>query len=454
MLRDRFGTKPLYYYYNGNNFYFSSSLSSLSKNIRSLEVKINNKSLNYYLNFGYNFGENSLIKGINQVNNSQMVTFDDRNKTIKKEYFISNPPLIKDNIDFRHTIREAFESKHDLAILLSGGVDSNVLFRENIKFNKKDTTAFSTKFLDVNEKYNEDFYSAKKQSARSNVKFEEINISYADFLDNLKDSYHALEEPILNIGIPIYYISFKYIRSKGFRSIVSGDGGDELFFGYSFQKLLYNYNKYNIFYKHIDYYQKNIFGRKKLILIFYYLFMKKYDLLFNIINNLNLLNKIDTNDIFKNFGDRKITNLKEFFEEDLNFKLSNDFVSLKDNLGMNFNLETRFPFLQASIVDYLKKINFNTFFDKNINKKFLFNIYKNDVDNEYFLSRKKGWTIPNKWLTNSETINFCVNNLPKNYDIFLKSIGIEYNKNKFFYNIKYRTLIFSLLTWCKKNNLL
>ena len=74
---------------------------------------------------------------------------------------------------------EAFESKHDLAILLSGGVDSNVLFRENIKFNKKDTTAFSTKFLDVNEKYNEDFYSAKKQSARSNVKFEEINISYA-----------------------------------------------------------------------------------------------------------------------------------------------------------------------------------------------------------------------------------------------------------------------------------
>ena len=182
--------------------------------------------------------------------------------------------------------------------------------------------------------------------------------------------------------------------------------------------------------------------------------MKKYDLLFNIINNLNLLNKIDTNDIFKNFGDRKITNLKEFFEEDLNFKLSNDFVSLKDNLGMNFNLETRFHFLQASIVDYLKKINFNTFFDKNINKKFLFNIYKNDVDNEYFLSRKKGWTIPNKWLTNSETINFCVNNLPKNYDIFLKSIGIEYNKNKFFYNIKYRTLIFSLLTWCKKNNLL
>ena len=104
---------------------------------------------------------------------------------------------------------------------------------------------------------------------------------------------------------------------------------------------------------------------------------------------MNLLNKIDTNDIFKNFGDRKITNLKEFFEEDLNFKLSNDFVSLKDNLGMNFNLETRFPFLQASIVDYLKKINFNTFFDKNINKKFYLIFIKMMLIMNIFYQEKK-----------------------------------------------------------------
>lgn len=454
LLRDRFGTKPLFYYFDGSKFYFSSSLTSLSKNIISINLQINKEALNKYINFGYNFGNKTLLDKIDQVENSEIVIFDDRNKNIKKYKITSDQTLIKNTIDFRSTIRESFNSKHNVALLLSGGIDSNILLKEHILYEKDKTTAFSTKFINVDEKYNEDFFIAKKQSQKNNVKFEQIEIDSKNFLDNLNDSYQALEQPILNISIPIYYISFKTIRSKNFRSVISGDGGDELFYGYSHQKLLYYFNKLNFFYKHQNYYKQSFYGRKKLILIFYYLLSKKYDLLFNLINNLNLFKDTFNNNIGISFGENKINNLKSFFEEDLNYKLSNDFVALKDNLGMNFSLESRFPFLQSSIVNYSKKFKLNTFFDSKINKKFLYDIYNNEIDENIFKSRKKGWSIPTNWLTAKETIDFYHRSLPKNYNSFLENIGIKFDKEKYKSFPKYRTLLYSLLVWSKKNMLL
>jgi len=454
LFRDRFGTKPLFYYFDGSKFYFSSSLTSLSKNILSINLEINKESLNKYINFGYNFGEKTLLNKINQVENGQIIIFDDKRKILKSKKFISKPTSIKNYENFRSTIRNSFESKHNVALLLSGGIDSNILLKENIIFSKERTTAFSTKFLDVEDKYNEDFFIAKNQSFKNNVKFEEIEIDNKMFLDNLKESYKSLEQPILNIGIPIYYISFKKIRSQKFRSVIAGDGGDELFFGYSYQKLLYYFNKFYFFYKHQDYFKNNIYGKKKLLLISYYLLTKNYDLLFNEINNLNLFSNKRFYDRLNVFQNNKVSDLKKYFEEDLNFKLSNDFVALKDNLGMSFNLETRFPFLQSSIVNYINKFSLKKFYNSKINKSFLYNIYKNEIDKEIFTSRKKGWTIPNTWLIEKETINFYQNSLPQNYKSFLDSIGIKFNRQNYDMNIKYRTLIFSLLTWSKKNKLL
>ena len=454
LFRDRFGTKPLFYYFDGNKFYFSSSLTSLSKNILSINLEINKKSLNNYINFGYNFGDQTLLSKINQVDNSQVIIFDDKKKKLKSKKFTSKPTSIKNYENFRSTICNSFESKHNVALLLSGGIDSNILFKEHLIFSKEKTTTFSTKFSNVEDKYNEDFFIAKNQSSKNNVKFEEIEIDNNMFLDNLEESYKSLEQPILNIGIPIYYISFKKIRSKNFRSVIAGDGGDELFFGYSYQKLLYYFNKLYFLYKHQDYLKNNIYGKKKILLISYYLLTKNYSLLFNEINNLNLFSKKGAYDRINVFKNNKVNNLKKYFEEDLNFKLSNDFVALKDNLGMNFNLETRFPFLQSSIVNYLNKFSLKKFFNSKVNKSFLYDIYKNDIEKEIFTSRKKGWTIPNDWLVEKETINFYKNSLPHNYKSFLDSIGIEFNKQNYDKNIKYRTLIFSLLIWSKKNSLL
>ena len=63
-IRDYTGTKPLYYKVSNKNFFFSSEawfLYSLS------EKKIDNKSLQFYLNFGFCPEENTLIKNVKKV---------------------------------------------------------------------------------------------------------------------------------------------------------------------------------------------------------------------------------------------------------------------------------------------------------------------------------------------------------------------------------------------------
>ena len=64
------------------------------------------------------------------------------------------------------------------------------------------------------------------------MKIIKTNITEDDYIDNFYNSFSLIEEPNRNIGNPGYYLNYINQSKLGFRSVLTGDGGDEIFVGY------------------------------------------------------------------------------------------------------------------------------------------------------------------------------------------------------------------------------
>ena len=133
--RDRFGVKPLYYSILNNNLYFSSSAKSIYT-LDFFKRKINLKNLQSVLSKRYVKDSEHIFENIYQVNPGQIIKY--KNNIIFKETFIKennfegisgrNEELNKILGNFFDNDIESFNlSDVDIGIMLSSGVDSNLL---------------------------------------------------------------------------------------------------------------------------------------------------------------------------------------------------------------------------------------------------------------------------------------------------------------------------------------
>ena len=61
--RDRFGVKPLYYWFNGNSIVFGSEIKAIIAH-PEFKVSVNLDSLNEYFTFQNQFSYNTLFEGV------------------------------------------------------------------------------------------------------------------------------------------------------------------------------------------------------------------------------------------------------------------------------------------------------------------------------------------------------------------------------------------------------
>ena len=65
------------------------------------------------------------------------------------------------------------------------------------------------------------------------MNFYEIEINKKTFFEDFIDTFKIIEETNRNFNNPAYNILFKRQKEMGYRSILSGLGGDEIFIGYN-----------------------------------------------------------------------------------------------------------------------------------------------------------------------------------------------------------------------------
>lgn len=236
LYRDSSGQKCLYYREDAGGFSFASEIKGLLA-LPNAKRTIDAYALSITQSIGYLPGHRTLVGGISKLLPSEVITYDLARKTLTKKLFDGRGVGYYDSKSpeevMHSVIHEHLQSKKELSINLSGGMDSSLIFHEAVTSGHS-VTAFSTRFDIQGGNYNYDAELAERLAHEYGQTFVGINVTKRSYLENFVTAYSAIEEPNFNISVPIYYETARNegVHGKGLRVVLSGDGGDELFGGY------------------------------------------------------------------------------------------------------------------------------------------------------------------------------------------------------------------------------
>ena len=249
LARDKFGEKPLYYGWIDNDFYFSSELSAINQ-LHKNKLKICHKALSLYTQLGYVPSPLSIYQKISKLQAGQYICLQIENIQKIDSYFYFSPEIqychsnlnlkkkiVDDekNIEtfLRKSISEKLVADVPVGVFLSGGIDSSLIAAiaqdEYFKSEGKSIKTFTIGFKD--KKYDESVY-ARKISIHLNTDHHEEILDKNKIINIIPKIPIIYGEPFADYSsIPTYLVS-ELAKSK-VKVALSGDGGDELFGGYS-----------------------------------------------------------------------------------------------------------------------------------------------------------------------------------------------------------------------------
>ena len=351
LARDKLGIKPLYYYYDKDCLRFSSSTKALIK-LSSKENQIDIKSLHYQLTLHSVVpSPNTIIKGIKKLPPGNSIIFNLKGMIKQNCYYSFNDNLIDEKIS-EYEIQDEIErllclsiekrltiSDVPVGILLSGGIDSSLIVAIAAKHFNVDINTFSIGFSSIEQEIGDEYYYSDMVSKNFNTYHNKYSINDNDLFENLDDVISCMSEPMVSQDSSAFYLLAKYVSQKQ-KVVLSGQGADELFGGYFWYKKIHDSKTHDLETFSNNYFDRNhddfcnTITKKFQGENFSYLLMK--DLLSNYNDSLDLLDKI--------------------LRIDLSMLIVDDPVKRIDNMTMAWGLETRVPYLDIDLVEFVLKI--------------------------------------------------------------------------------------------------
>ena len=239
LARDQIGIKPLYYYWDGKRFIFSSEIKAILKH--PLAPKLNHDALNMFFRLLYVPEPHTPWQNIYKFPPAHFAVVKNGQMQITRYWQIEKFDDLKDQEDIKSSIRQTITaavkrqlvSDRPLGLYLSGGIDSTVLLGLMSEISGHKAQTFSVGFAtDIqSEKYNADFAIAKKTSAYFGSEHTSLMMSARDVRDNFAKVVWQADDLVSNHTQPAMYILAQATKPH-VAVALSGDGGDELFAGY------------------------------------------------------------------------------------------------------------------------------------------------------------------------------------------------------------------------------
>lgn len=433
LARDRVGKKPLYIVRYENKVAFASEIKAILRD-RDFDRKVDLDALNCYFAYGYILDEMCIFENIQKLPPAHYAILDVRGGLKIRRYWDSSIFQFSDKKFSEEALLEELEelltdsvrkrmiSDVPLGVFLSGGLDSSLVVAFMSKVSDRPVKTFSIGFEEA--KYNE-LPHARIIAKYFGTEHHELIVKPNAFTI-LPELLKQFDEPFADPSmIPTYYVSK---ATKDYVTVaLSGDGGDELFGGYStYADTIMNYYiaKFvpSIFRIGISsmtgIIPEKIKGKRELVRFQYdpydafidrsthRYFKKKY--------RVNIFNSEIVRELGDNFYEPEISRKALLLEREGDFinqvthadfmtYLPDDILVKVDRASMKVSLEVRAPFLDYRMAEFsFKKIPGNLKV-KGLTKKYLLKrLARKILPQEFNLNRKWGFAIPvSEWFKGS-----------------------------------------------------
>jgi asparagine synthase (glutamine-hydrolysing) len=258
LARDRLGKKPLYYTRIGDEFLFASEIKALFER-PGLRRAVNPDALICYLTMGHVPPPQTMFAGIEKLAPGEMVLVDQH--TMRKERYwqpvvdTTQPMDYADSVQqVRALLTEAVEKRlmSDVPIgaFLSGGIDSTAVVALMSRAMGQPVQTFTVGFDFEGDarneaKFNVDARYATMAAQRLGANHHAITLKQDESLCQLfPHLIYAMDEPVMQPNIVQTAYMAALARVNGVPVLLTGDGSDELFQGYTFFRADYTVDRY------------------------------------------------------------------------------------------------------------------------------------------------------------------------------------------------------------------
>jgi len=431
--RDRFGVKPLVYYYDEDKFVFSSELKSLLA--YNIPRKLDNVAVYTYLQLRYIPGEATIFQDIHKLLPGHWIKIKDKKVTIQQWYQLPYSPATaeKNTLSYEEQQKKLEEILEDavklrliadvpLGAFLSGGIDSSVI----VALASRHTDHLKTFSIGFHDEpmFDETRY-AGIVADHFKTDHTVFSLTTKDLLDHVFPVLDYLDEPFADsAALPLHILSQQ--TAQKVKVALSGDGADELFGGYNkhLAELMIRENRWQVGVAGMIHpFIKNMKGSRN---------SKSGDLIRKL-NRLadgkslgaasrywqwcgvssekavrGMLNQtfLDQTDVtifqkrqapFLQYLNKK-SNINDVLRSDLDLLIPNQMMYKADMMSMANGLEVRVPFLDHRVAEYAFSLPTESKIKGNFKKRLVQDTFRNILPEELYQRPKHGFDVPMmKW---------------------------------------------------------
>jgi len=432
LARDRAGEKPLFYKINNKDICFSSELKGLMSD-KSLNLSVNHTALDCYLFMGYVPGDMCILNNVNKLPPGHTLLFDCNDGTSLVQSYWDLPDYSLQKIGTESLLNELDYLLHDsvslqlsadvpVGVLLSGGIDSSLITAMAARTSNKFKT-YTVSFPGY-KKYDESPH-AKLIAEYFSTDHMELSVDHID-VELLTLMAKQFDEPMCDSSmLPTYLVS--QLVKRHCKVALGGDGGDELFGGYSHYSRLLLSSRYihmmPMFIRNsISKLSQEIlpigFRGRNWLQSINTDFLNGLPLVATLFNS-SIREKIVSQKIDRggylpseNIWMRNVPNSSDLLQRatrmDFHNYLAEDILVKIDRASMINSLEMRSPLLDYRIIEFAYKVVPSDLkATKNQRKILLKKLAKQLFPDAFDFERKQGFSIPlNEWLRGGEFRNF------------------------------------------------
>lgn len=482
LAKDRFGIKPLYYYQDRERIIFASEVRAVMKSGMVPNEK-NMEALSRFFQLGSVPVPVTTIKDVMALHAGHYLSVGENRVELKSYWdlstYLHQSPSVSTQSPTPHfespsttihplledSIRHHLISDVPLGIFLSGGIDSSSLVALATGFRDKPLTTLSVIFDEPD--YNEARY-ARLIAKKYGTDHREVLLRSKELFEGLPQIFDAMDQPTVD-GVNTYFIS-KAAREAGLTVVLSGTGGDELFLGYDHFKKTGTLASVRRFLNLLPLWMRKTLiraavqaglpvgsaSREKLTyletpsdensyLLFRGLFTPReiQDVLGASEPELKSFILQPTTSNLQPSTSSFLLNLFTLFE--FRHYLQNQLLKDTDVMSMAHSIETRVPFLDHKLVEYVIGLSPKTKLGNGINKPLLVKAMGEGLPREIWDRQKMGFTFPfEKWMKvrNDELKARCLETKILNRKA-VKAVWKAFGKNRTHWSRPWATLVAS-----------